>query len=146
MKSEADPITDDEWLLRRVHKERFKMERAPIISPSAFEPRIKGRDPDTDGISLYRESCLTSPEEILATIAADKRDQYAIVRIPMAVVRQLQLAVKSQPDDRVAGHVVLSALNANDYAAAKSKFTPVLLDLARVASQDENIVREPLDL
>jgi hypothetical protein len=63
MKSEHDPITDEEWLLRRVRKEQFRTEKTPIISPNAFEPRIKGQDPDTDGISLYRAQCLSDPGE-----------------------------------------------------------------------------------
>jgi len=143
MKSEADPITDDEWLLRRVHKDRFRSEKVPIISPSAFEPRIKGRDPDDDGISLYREACLSSPEEILATVAEDKRHNFGIVRVPVKLLRELDLSIESRPDDRIPGHVVIPALNAGDYAASKSSYTPTLLDLARLASQDENIVLAP---
>lgn len=55
MKSEDDPITDDEWLLRRVRVEKFRTNKLPVVSPNAFEPRIRGRDPDGDGISLHRE-------------------------------------------------------------------------------------------
>jgi hypothetical protein len=143
MKSEADPITDDEWLLRRIHKDRFKTNRVPIISPSAFEPRVKGRDPDVDGISLYREACLASPDEILATVAEEKRHEYAIVRVPVSALQELELSVDLKPDERVKGHVIIPELNATDYAATKSVFTPTLLDLARLASQDENIVRTP---
>lgn len=58
MKSEDAPITDDEFLLRRVRCEKFRSNEVPRISPNAFEPRISGRDPDIDGISLYREACL----------------------------------------------------------------------------------------
>lgn len=67
MKSESDAITDDEWLLRRVHRDRFRIGKMPFISPGAFEPRLpeKCRDPDIDGISLYRESCLANPEACL---------------------------------------------------------------------------------
>ena len=68
MKSETDPITDDEWLMRRVRIERFRDDKTPFILPGAFEPRIKGREPDIDGISLYREECLANPEEILSAV------------------------------------------------------------------------------
>lgn len=146
MKNESDPITDDEWLLRRVHKSRFKTNKTPVISPSAFEPRIAGRDPDVDGISLYREACVASPEDLLATVPADKRPDQGIVRIPVTALRQLNLDVDMKPDSRIAGHVVIPQLNAEDFAAAKASYTPMLVDLARQASQDENIVRWPPSL
>jgi hypothetical protein len=148
MKNEADPITDDEWLLRRVHKSRFKTNKTPIISPSAFEPRIegRGRDPDIDGISLYREACVAAPEDILATVAVDKREDQGIVRIPVAALRQLNFAIDSKPDSQILGHVVIPDLNSENFASAKASYTPVLVDLARLASQDENIVRRPPSL
>jgi hypothetical protein len=58
MKHEFDPVTDDEWLLRRVHRQYFRNDPNLLISPSAFEPRVKGREPDVDGISLFRLACL----------------------------------------------------------------------------------------
>jgi hypothetical protein len=91
MKPEGDPIADDEWLLRRVWWERFRSNNTPIISPNAFEPRTGGREPDLDGISLYRAACVSDPNEVLATVAADKRPKYAIVRIPVSLVRSLGL-------------------------------------------------------
>ncbi len=146
MKNESDPITDDEWLLRRVHTMWFKNERVPIISLRAFEPRIDGRDPDINGISLYREECLNSAEEILSIVAEDKRPDQGIVRLPVRAFLELQLGVQSKPDARIKGHVLIPGLNANDYAAAKGIFTSVLLSLATMASQDQNIVLWPRSL
>ena len=146
MKNESDPITDDEWLLRRVHKSRFRTEKVPIISPSAFEPRIEGRDPDVDGISLYREACLESPTQILDAVAEDKRPDQGIVRIPVAALRQLRFAVQSKPDQTIPGHVVIPELNAENFSTTKARYTPVLLGLATLASQDENIVLKPPSL
>jgi hypothetical protein len=143
MKSEADPITEDEWLLRRVHKDRFRSDKVPVISPSAFEPRIKGREPDEDGISLYREACLSSPEDALAAVAEGKRDSFGIVRLPVRALRNLDLTIESKPDDRILGHVVIPELRASAFAASKQSFTPILLDLARIASEEENVVRDP---
>ncbi len=54
MKDQQDPITDDEWLLRRVHKEYFESLVPPLIRPYAFKPQLTGRFPDIAGISLYR--------------------------------------------------------------------------------------------
>jgi hypothetical protein len=143
MKSEDEPITDDEWLLRRVPAMRFRTEKTPIISPNAFEPRITGHDPDIDGISLYRAKCLTEPAEILATVAADRRHEFAIVRISVRLVKLLGLSVRSSPDHRVKGHVVIPELNSPNYKADKGRFTPMKESLAKEASKDENIVRRP---
>lgn len=145
MKSESDPITDDEWLLRRVHKDRFRTDRVPLISITAFEPRIKGRDRDIEGISLYREACLKSPDEILVKVAADKQRDHGIVRISVAELRRLNLTVVSNPDE-ILGHVVVPELNALVYEQDKAKYTPTLEKLATFASKDERIVREPPSL
>jgi hypothetical protein len=143
MKSETDPISDDEWLLRRVRQEQFRTEKVPVISPNAFEPRIKGRDPDTDGISLHRTACLADSSEVLATIAPERRHEYGIVRIPVSLLRSLNLSVVSSPDERIKGHVVIPELNARDYEFNKARFTLIKHRLATEASKGENILRQP---
>ncbi len=40
MKEQQSPITDDEWLLRRVHKEYFESLSPPLIRPHAFKPQL----------------------------------------------------------------------------------------------------------
>lgn len=143
MKSEDDPITDDEWLLRRVRVEMFRTGKLPVISPNAFEPRIKGRDPDTDGISLYRAACLADPSEALATIPSERLHEYGVVRIHISFLKSLNLTVLSKPDQRVKGHVVIPQLNSGDYESDKARFTPIKVQLATEASKDENILRHP---
>lgn len=143
MKTETDLITDDEWLLRRVRIEKFRTDKNPIISPNAFEPRIKGRDPDTDGISFYRAACLADPSEVLATIPPERRGEYGIVRISVSLLKSLQLSVKSRQDERIRGHVVVPELNSEDYQSDKPRFTPIKEKLAAQASEDENIVKQP---
>lgn len=143
MKSETDPITDDEWLLRRVRIEKFRTDKVPIISPNAFEPRVKGREPDTDGISLHRAACLADPSEVLATVAPERWHEYGIVRVSVAFLTSLGLSVRSTPDAQVKGHVAIPELNAADYQAEKARFTPIKEKLATEASKAENIVRQP---
>src|SRR5438552_2926450 len=143
MKSEDEPVTDDEWLLRRVWRERFRTDSTPIISPGAFEPRCKGRDIDREGISLYRHACLNDPADILAEVDEDKRPSTAIFRVSVAYLKSLGLSVLCRPRPAIPGHVVIPELNADDYKAAKGKFTPILKELADEASKDENIVRRP---
>jgi len=137
MKAESEPIADDEWLLRRVPLQYWD-------SPRAFEPRLLGknvRDPDLSGISLYRESCLTHPEDILAPVPPEKWGNNGIVRIPMALVIELGLSAQLEPDARVKGHVVIPELRAEIHAANKSHLGPLLVILAATAR--ENVVRRP---
>lgn len=143
MKSETDPITDDEWLLRRVRFDRFRKDDIPIISPNVFEPRLTGRDIDHDGISFYRESCLPNPSAVLATVADSKRHEYGIVRIPVSLLKELKLSVQIRVDSRILGHVVIPELNASSYSKCKAAFTPIKRRLADVASKEEHIVLWP---
>lgn len=141
MKSESDPITPDEWLLRRVHIHRFTPSRGCPISPNAFEPRYKGNDPDTDGISLYRQACLRSLEDLLQTIDPEKRDNVGIVRLQVSDLWNLQLTVKPAPVAAVPGHVVIPELNAAAYRASKARYAGLKQRLAELASRQ--IVRRP---
>lgn len=143
MKDESEDIADDEWLLRRVRIERFRLDNVPIISPNAFEPRVKGKDPDTEGISFYRAACLADPIHILATVAAERQGEYGIVRLQVSSLKSLGLTVKRDPADGIKGHVVIPELNAVDYASNKARFTPIKLQLAEEASKDENIIKRP---
>lgn len=104
---------------------------------------MKGRDIDHDGISLYREACLATPTDILATVAEDKRHEYGIVRIPVSLLKNLNLSVQIHPDPRVLGHVVIPELNAVAYDEDKARFTPIKERLAAVASEEGNIVLRP---
>src|SRR4051812_39735784 len=121
MKSEDEPITDDEFLLRRVHRDRFPSEKVPFVSPNAFEPRIKGQDIDSDGISLYREACLEKADEILADVSEQKRRDAGIVKVSVAFIRSLGMTVKPSPTG-IKGHVVLPELNAAEYKTDKVRF------------------------
>lgn len=142
MKAETDPITADEQLLRLVWEDRFTV-KVPVISPRAFEPRV-GKHPDTDGLSLFRESCLADPADALEVIAEDKRPRYGIVRIPASALAELVLTVIPQPRSDVPGHVVIPEMNSTDFQnkGKKSFFVVTQLRLAEIAS--ENIVRYPL--
>lgn len=137
MKAEADDVTEDEWLLRRIPVSFWD-------SPRAFEPRLPGkrvRDPDLTGISLYRESCLHSFKDVLATVDPAKRGSNGIVRIPVALLRELGLTVKIEPDTRVKGHVVIPEMRADAYSTNKASLVPVMLRLAESAK--ENVVLRP---
>ena len=144
MKPEDDPITDDEWLLRRVRQELFPTPQYPVFSNEAFKPRYKGYDPDTDGISFFREACVDAPQDVLADVPAEKRAYNGIVRVSVAFLKSLGLTIQNKPEPPIKGHVVIPQLNAGDYKADKARFhADPALALAKEASKDENIVRHP---
>lgn len=143
MKAESEPISDDEYLLRRVHYTKFRNDRSPLISPNAFEPRTKGRDIDSDGISLYRMSCLDNWSEVLTHVSQDKLIEIGVVKLQAAFLSGLGLSFTIKPVTDIKGHVVIPELNAHDYEIDKSRFVSVKLYLAEEGSRLENIVRWP---
>ena len=144
-KDENDPISEDEYLLRRIYKDKFRTAKVPLISPRAFEPRVGGRDPDTNGISLYREDCQDAVTDILESMAESKRPLTGIARIPVRSLIELNLSFIADKDATfgIAGHVVIPELNSTDYQAKKADFAATLLALAEEASKDENVLVEP---
>lgn len=144
-KDESEPIAEDEYLLRRVYKDKFRTHKVPLISPKAFEPRVGGRDPDTNGISLYRELCQDSATDVFGSMDESKRAMNGIVRVPVRKLKELGLTILSDKDELygIAGHVVIPELNSSDYPTKKALFDPKLLALAEEASRDENILVEP---
>ena len=146
MKSESDEITDDEFLLRRVHYTRFRTEKCPVISHSSFEPKLPGpktRDPDVDGISLYRESCLNSPDDCLAKISDVKRSEWGVVRVPVHALKRIDLTVKPSPDDQIPGHVVIPEMSASEFENNRDFVRSSMARLAEICSQEGNVALTP---
>jgi hypothetical protein len=76
----------------------------------------------------------------------EKLLEIGIVRIQVKELRDLGLTVQPRPDPHVKGHVVVPEFNARDFVADKSRFTPSMLALATLASDDSNIVIWPAEL
>lgn len=140
---ETCPITDDEVLLRRIPPDQWNDGCEPI-SPLAFKPRVNGRDPDKDGISLFRLSCLNSPKQLLDRILDEhKRSQSGVAGLQVLNVKEvkaLSLTVKPAPepigDGRLPGHVVIPEMNTTAYLdkSKKGTITSAMTELAELAS------------
>jgi hypothetical protein len=147
---ESDEIKDEEWLLRRVAISRFRTDRTPIVSDSAFEPRfpkINVRDPDLTGISLFRLDCLNSAKDILR---ANQMQNHAVVGVKVSELKSLGLSVVSDPmspngGDRVNGHVLIPELGCDNYLNQKSIIRPILHKLAELVSERDHIFWDPAD-
>lgn len=148
MRHESEPITDDEWLFRRVHHDRFRSDRVPFVSPDAFEPRVGGREPNVDGISLFRADCLESTDDLLNLIKdPEKRSKIGVVAVTAREVRELGLTIQSTPRQGISGHVSLAEMSAAAMKTSegKAKCKKWMLALATLASPKDRIIRPPLE-
>jgi len=148
-KNETDPVTDDEWLFRRVHETRFRTSKTPFVSPGAFEPRTSGDQADVDGISLFRAACLDKPGDVLVLIVdSKKRDSNGIVKISVGEIRALGLSVVSTPLEEIRGHVSIPELSSGAFADMEQKAQCKLWmnKLADLASPENRIVLDPIPM
>ena len=137
MKSEAEPITDDEFVLRLIWHEFLTPGPPATVSDRAFTPKPN----ELGGVSLFRAACLSDVRETLLVIAPDKRSRYAIAALSVADLRALGLTVSPDPIATVAGHTTLTELTSVSWKADKAKWIPVLRSLAQLAAA--NIVVWP---
>jgi hypothetical protein len=148
MKDQGDPITDDEWILRRVHRENFMTIDPPLVNPYAFRPQITGRFPDTTGISFYRQTCVSNYADILAKTDAAKRIKYGILRLPIAFLKSINLCVERNDDCAepiVLGHVIMPGINSIEYVQDKDVVLPRMKTLADYVNEHREFLRLPLN-
>ena len=132
MKSEDEPVTENESVIRLIWGEFLRPgERAPMLSVS-FRPR----DDETDGISVYRLACLKDPTEARLAMAPEKRDRYAIAVIPMAELTALGLSVLPSKNDLVRGHAVIPEMNIAALKANRRYWKDIELKLVDIAMRN----------
>ena len=137
MKTESEPVTGDEILLRLIWETYVRPEDELSIRPNGFGPKPNERD----GISVFRMACLNSADEVMAVIAPVKRARYAIVAIPASAVFALGMTVVPDPIPDVPGHAVIPELNCG--SADTISTADRLLALAELAS---TVVIRPLSM
>jgi hypothetical protein len=138
MKSEDDPVSDEEIVLRLIWHQFYKQDDSPSIKPRAFHPR----NDEVTGISVFRLDCLPSPEDALNALPdPEKRRLYYIAGLPVTSLRLLGLTVVPDKIEQISGHAVLQELNCNSWSADKAIWKPKVEELARIAS--EQIVHRP---
>jgi hypothetical protein len=145
MKSQDEPIANDEWLLRRVHQDNFSEDRTTII-PHAFRPQMGGRNPDVTGISFYRQDCLNSDREILEKTNVTKRQRYGIVRLPVYFLSSIGFSVIRDDDTElpiVLGHVVIPEINSLNYSQNKDVILARMKSLSDFVNESNEIILVP---
>ncbi len=137
MNAEDEPIAKEEFILRLIWKDFFIDGVPPKISERAFQPR-----PDeTDGISVFRESCLSDPSDVLNVIAEAKREKYAIVRLPVFKLLAMGLSVESSKIGSLAGHAVVPELNIVSLTRDAKQIRKLQNALAEIAK--DNVIQKP---
>ena len=122
MKFQDDPITDDEWVLRRVHRKEFVDLVTPEIQLYAFKPTVKGDFVDETGISFYRQACTSENHDVLVKVAKEKKCRYGVVALEVGFLRSIGLDLIRDDDlipPIVLGHVVMPRINSVDYSSSK---------------------------
>ena len=108
------------------------------ISAQAFAPR---KD-ETEGISVFRASCVAAPEAVLAVFAESKRSLYALVAISVSDIYAMGLSVEPASIAEVSGHALIPELNAEICKADKQWCDGIKKGLAILASN--RVLRAPV--
>jgi hypothetical protein len=89
MSQEEDPVGEDAFVLRRIHKDHFKAALATPVLRLAFQPTKR----DVDGLSVCRERFITA-----AQLAAVGRTPgaYYVARLAVAALNSLSLETVSK--------------------------------------------------
>ncbi|MBY0229042.1 MAG: hypothetical protein K2W96_07175 [Gemmataceae bacterium] len=111
----AEPLQESEILLRRFQAQDYdRTDRVPALG--AFLPNKS----DTDGLSLFRERCL-SAEKLLANARSQSvRETGGVAAVPVSLLIGLGLTLEpdlADPD----GHVTVKELNRADYDSSEEK-------------------------
>ena len=127
---ENDPVNQDEFVFRRIHRSFFD----PSLPIPVLFPAFRPNQNDGAGISLFRE-LFVRPEGTLANVDAAKRGDYYVARLAVQSLLQLSLSVRPDPiPGGPLGHVVIPELTWPDYVAGKPRWRPTILELAKLAS------------
>jgi hypothetical protein len=135
MNEESQFVADEEFVLRRIHKNQVDPGPPPVIGFAGFRPTPE----DTAGLSIFREK-LVSPALVAAS--GRKPGEYYVVRLPVSYLRQLGLTVLA--DEQAAGpagHALIPGLSLEACRREKVRLREVQVRLAELASH--NIVHFP---
>jgi hypothetical protein len=127
-RAESDPLTPNEWLLRRIpnNADYYKPAEPVPIQRVAFEPNKQ----DVDGLSFFREMFI-SPREL--GLKTGRKPPYVVARIRLKDLQANNIKIRPAPDEeQPRGHVVAPEIT---YPARKStkEAQRQLRDSARLA-------------
>jgi hypothetical protein len=135
VKTERDPVTPDEYVLRRIPPDWVDESLAQPVQRVAFQPNQS----DTNGLSVFRELFVTPA----AVAAAGRVGQgYYVVQLLVKDLLSLKLSVVADPqEDGPRGHALIPELSYALSSVRKADSKVLQRELAKLAS--EAIVHRP---
>jgi hypothetical protein len=133
MRTETDPVSDDEFVYRRVLKDYYnEFPSCPRdrINRLAFRPT----DRDTEGLSVYR-ALFVHPKE-LDVDSEGRPGRYYIARLAVGAVREMALSITPDPAEGPQGHSLIPEIRTRLKGRDKSLSKEKQVALARLASED----------
>ena len=127
---EQEPIQDDEFVYRRIHRNFYDANIPTCIRREAFRPNLN----DDTGLSVFR-AAFVQPADTLANVDVSKQNDYYVAQIAVQDLHRLGLTVVPEPDPNgPLGHAVIPELGWQAYLADKQRRKQVLVELAKRAS------------
>lgn len=131
MKDESDPVSPDEFILRRIPNLPSYIKELPIsVARAAFSPT----DDDVDGVSVYREHFVTAKD----VAEAGRSDMgYYVVRFKAEDLFNLGVSlVPNKQEDGLPGHTLIPELSLISKTQDKKKYKELALKITKLASND----------
>ena len=129
MTSQQDPISPDEYVLRRIPKDKNRYDPSLLepVQRLSFEPSER----DINGISIFRELFVSA--EAVAK-AGTGVNGCCVARLRVSDFIALGLTIVPDPqDDQLPGHAIIPELSFQQMKINKSKCKEIQRNLAKLA-------------
>jgi len=134
--SDTDPVSSDEFILRRVLRRWYGPSKDPPVDRLAFRPTPR----DVDGLSVFRANFL-KPEKLDCDRATGNPGSYYVAQLRASDILALGLTIIPAPNDELPGHALIPELKTGLSGDAKNRAKEKQYRLAKLASN--GIVYEP---
>ena len=137
MPNQSDPVTSDEFVLRRIpnNKDWYESSLPEPVQRVAFQPSKR----DTDGLSIFRQLFVT-PAQLAQ--AGPNPAGYYVARLRVADLHDLGLSVIAAPqNNQPDGHAIIPELSYQAMKQDKQTARKIQRELAKLAS--DGIVHGP---
>lgn len=136
MTDQQDPISPDEYVLRRIPKDksRYNPSLPEPVQRIAFEPSKW----DVDGISVFRELFVSADALVKA---GTNNNGYCVTRLSVSELIALGLTIVPDPrNEQPPGHAIIPELSISEWNQNKTKCKEIQRKLAKLAGM--NIIFE----
>ncbi len=145
MPDQSDPVSPDEWILRRVpYNELNKLidpDITPPISSTAFRPTKN----DNDGVSVFRELFATPDEVANLYMQQNPGKKCYVIRVKAEAILEPGLGITLTPDPiiELPGHALIPELNTERYFTLDKNWCKEVQSKISIPLTIQNIVHWP---